>query len=92
MRYGVHLPVIDFDGQGWRRGGLASYAEAARELGYAAPPGGAACPAGARGPAEECAAVSRACAGAGIDRVFIWPVADAEQQLERFMRDVVPLV
>jgi alkanesulfonate monooxygenase SsuD/methylene tetrahydromethanopterin reductase-like flavin-dependent oxidoreductase (luciferase family) len=44
------------------------------------------------GPAEECAAVLRAYAGAGIDRVFIWPVADAEHQLERFMRDVAPLV
>jgi alkanesulfonate monooxygenase SsuD/methylene tetrahydromethanopterin reductase-like flavin-dependent oxidoreductase (luciferase family) len=44
------------------------------------------------GPAEHCAAVLRAYAEAGIDRVFIWPVADAEQQLERFMLDVAPLV
>jgi alkanesulfonate monooxygenase SsuD/methylene tetrahydromethanopterin reductase-like flavin-dependent oxidoreductase (luciferase family) len=44
------------------------------------------------GPAEQCAAVLRAYAGAGIDRVFIWPVADAEDQLARFMQDVVPLV
>jgi alkanesulfonate monooxygenase SsuD/methylene tetrahydromethanopterin reductase-like flavin-dependent oxidoreductase (luciferase family) len=44
------------------------------------------------GPAEQCAAVLRGYAEAGIDRVFIWPVADAEDQLARFMRDVVPLV
>jgi alkanesulfonate monooxygenase SsuD/methylene tetrahydromethanopterin reductase-like flavin-dependent oxidoreductase (luciferase family) len=44
------------------------------------------------GPADQCAAVLRAYADAGIDRVFIWPVADAEEQLARFMQDVVPLV
>ncbi|MET0416095.1 MAG: LLM class flavin-dependent oxidoreductase [Actinoplanes sp.] len=44
------------------------------------------------GPAEQCAAVLRAYAGAGVERVFIWPVADTEEQLARFMRDVVPLV
>jgi alkanesulfonate monooxygenase SsuD/methylene tetrahydromethanopterin reductase-like flavin-dependent oxidoreductase (luciferase family) len=44
------------------------------------------------GPAEQCAAVLRGYAEAGIDRVFIWPVADAERQLERFMLDVAPLV
>ncbi|HET6530223.1 MAG TPA: LLM class flavin-dependent oxidoreductase [Actinoplanes sp.] len=44
------------------------------------------------GPAEQCAAVLRAYAEAGIDRVFIWPVAHAEDQLARFMQDVVPLV
>jgi alkanesulfonate monooxygenase SsuD/methylene tetrahydromethanopterin reductase-like flavin-dependent oxidoreductase (luciferase family) len=44
------------------------------------------------GAAEQCAAVLRAYADAGIDRVFIWPVADAEDQLARFMQDVVPLV
>jgi hypothetical protein len=37
-------------------------------------------------------AAARAYAGAGIDRVFIWSVADAEDQLARFMQDVVPLV
>lgn len=44
------------------------------------------------GPAEHCAAVVRAYAEAGVDRVFVWPLADAEAQLERFMRDVAPLV
>jgi alkanesulfonate monooxygenase SsuD/methylene tetrahydromethanopterin reductase-like flavin-dependent oxidoreductase (luciferase family) len=44
------------------------------------------------GPAEHCATVLRAYADAGIERVFIWPVADAERQLERFMREVVPAV
>jgi hypothetical protein len=34
MRYGAHLPLIDFDGRGWRPGELASYADAARRLGY----------------------------------------------------------
>lgn len=44
------------------------------------------------GPAEHCVAVVRAYAEAGIDRMFLWPVADAEDQLERFMREVAPLV
>jgi alkanesulfonate monooxygenase SsuD/methylene tetrahydromethanopterin reductase-like flavin-dependent oxidoreductase (luciferase family) len=44
------------------------------------------------GPAKQCAAVVRAYADAGIDRVFVWPVADAEDQLARFMQEVVPLV
>jgi alkanesulfonate monooxygenase SsuD/methylene tetrahydromethanopterin reductase-like flavin-dependent oxidoreductase (luciferase family) len=44
------------------------------------------------GAAEQCAAVLRAYADAGIDRVFIWPVANAEDQLARFMQEVVPLV
>jgi alkanesulfonate monooxygenase SsuD/methylene tetrahydromethanopterin reductase-like flavin-dependent oxidoreductase (luciferase family) len=44
------------------------------------------------GPAETCAAVLRAYARAGIDRVFIWPLGDAERQLERFAQDVLPLV
>ncbi|GAA4472246.1 LLM class flavin-dependent oxidoreductase [Phytohabitans houttuyneae] len=44
------------------------------------------------GPAESCAALVRRYAEAGVDRMFIWPLADAEVQLARFMRDVVPLV
>jgi alkanesulfonate monooxygenase SsuD/methylene tetrahydromethanopterin reductase-like flavin-dependent oxidoreductase (luciferase family) len=44
------------------------------------------------GPAKRCAATLRAYADAGIDNVFVWPLADAEQQLERVMRDVVPLM
>jgi alkanesulfonate monooxygenase SsuD/methylene tetrahydromethanopterin reductase-like flavin-dependent oxidoreductase (luciferase family) len=44
------------------------------------------------GPADDCAAKLQAYAAAGIDRVFIWPIADANDQLERFMSDVVPLV
>jgi alkanesulfonate monooxygenase SsuD/methylene tetrahydromethanopterin reductase-like flavin-dependent oxidoreductase (luciferase family) len=28
------LPLIDFDGRGWSQGGLASYVDAARQLGY----------------------------------------------------------
>jgi alkanesulfonate monooxygenase SsuD/methylene tetrahydromethanopterin reductase-like flavin-dependent oxidoreductase (luciferase family) len=44
------------------------------------------------GPADHCADVVRRYAEAGIDQLFIWPVADAEAQLERFMREVVPLV
>lgn len=42
------------------------------------------------GSIEHCAAVVRAYGEAGIDRLFIWPLADAERQLERFMLDVVP--
>jgi alkanesulfonate monooxygenase SsuD/methylene tetrahydromethanopterin reductase-like flavin-dependent oxidoreductase (luciferase family) len=44
------------------------------------------------GPAEDCAATLRAYADAGIDHVFVWPVADAHEQLECIMRDVAPLV
>jgi hypothetical protein len=41
---------------------------------------------------QECAVLLRAYSDAGVERVFIWPVADPEQQLERFLQDVVPLV
>ena len=34
MRYGAHLPLIDFDDAGWQQGALAAYANAARDLGY----------------------------------------------------------
>src|SRR4029453_12325453 len=34
MEYGAHLPLIDFDGHGWSQRGLASYVDAARQLGY----------------------------------------------------------
>ena len=44
------------------------------------------------GPTDDCAAMLRDYADAGFDRVFIWPIADADEQLERFMREVVPLV
>ena len=42
------------------------------------------------GTVEHCASIVRAYADAGIDRLFIWPLADDEQQLERFRREVVP--
>jgi alkanesulfonate monooxygenase SsuD/methylene tetrahydromethanopterin reductase-like flavin-dependent oxidoreductase (luciferase family) len=41
---------------------------------------------------EHCAAILRAYTDAGIERVFIWPLGDAEEQLVRLMQDVVPLV
>jgi len=44
------------------------------------------------GPPAQCASLLRAYAAAGVECVFVWPVADAEDQLERVMRDVVPLV
>jgi alkanesulfonate monooxygenase SsuD/methylene tetrahydromethanopterin reductase-like flavin-dependent oxidoreductase (luciferase family) len=44
------------------------------------------------GPAEECARKLRAYADAGVDTVFIWPLADGTEQLERFMTRVAPLV
>src|SRR4029453_19188533 len=34
MQYGVHLPLIDFDGRGWQPGSLTSYVRSARQLGY----------------------------------------------------------
>lgn len=44
------------------------------------------------GSAEHCAALLRRYAEAGAQRVFIWPVADERTQLERFAREVVPLL
>lgn len=44
------------------------------------------------GPAPACAATLRAYADAGVDHVFIWPLAEPERQLELFMQDVVPAV
>ena len=34
MRYGAHLPLIDFDGQGWRTSTLSAYARAAAGFGF----------------------------------------------------------
>jgi hypothetical protein len=34
----------------------------------------------------------RAYADAGVDTLYLWPLADHERQLERVMSDVVPLV
>jgi alkanesulfonate monooxygenase SsuD/methylene tetrahydromethanopterin reductase-like flavin-dependent oxidoreductase (luciferase family) len=44
------------------------------------------------GPPEACAALLSAYAAAGVDLMLVWPVADHERQLERLMREVVPLV
>ena len=44
------------------------------------------------GPPELFAEKLMAFAQAGVQRVFIWPVADEVNQLERFWRDVRPLV
>jgi alkanesulfonate monooxygenase SsuD/methylene tetrahydromethanopterin reductase-like flavin-dependent oxidoreductase (luciferase family) len=40
------------------------------------------------GPAQECAAKLTAYAEAGVDQMFVWPLADRNDQLERFMREV----
>jgi alkanesulfonate monooxygenase SsuD/methylene tetrahydromethanopterin reductase-like flavin-dependent oxidoreductase (luciferase family) len=44
------------------------------------------------GPADQVAEKLNAFAEAGVQRVFIWPVADEEHQLERFASDVRPSV
>jgi alkanesulfonate monooxygenase SsuD/methylene tetrahydromethanopterin reductase-like flavin-dependent oxidoreductase (luciferase family) len=44
------------------------------------------------GPPHECAAKLRRYADIGVERVFIWPLADANSQLETFMRDIAPLL
>lgn len=44
------------------------------------------------GPPEVCAEILSGYAAAGVDQVLLWPVGDHERQLERVMRDVVPLV
>lgn len=36
MRYGAHLPLIDFDGRGWQLSTLTGYARTAAGLGFAA--------------------------------------------------------
>ena len=44
------------------------------------------------GPPELFAEKLTAFATAGVQRVFIWPVADEVHQLERFWNEVRPLV
>ncbi len=44
------------------------------------------------GSAEHCAGVVRAYAEAGLERLFLWPLAEPTRQLERFAERVVPLV
>ena len=44
------------------------------------------------GPAEACIEKLRAYRDAGLQRVFLWPVADEERQLETFMERVAPEV
>ena len=44
------------------------------------------------GSAEQCAERVSAFQAAGAERIFVWPLADELQQLERFREDVVPLV
>jgi alkanesulfonate monooxygenase SsuD/methylene tetrahydromethanopterin reductase-like flavin-dependent oxidoreductase (luciferase family) len=44
------------------------------------------------GSAERCAERISAYQDAGAQRIFVWPLADPLRQLERFRRDVVPLV
>ena len=44
------------------------------------------------GSAEQCAQRISAFQGAGAERIFVWPLADELDQLERFREDVVPLV
>ncbi len=44
------------------------------------------------GPPEVCAELLGAYASAGVQRAFLWPVADEVQQLERFRERVAPLV
>jgi alkanesulfonate monooxygenase SsuD/methylene tetrahydromethanopterin reductase-like flavin-dependent oxidoreductase (luciferase family) len=44
------------------------------------------------GSAQECADVLRGYEAAGIGQVFIWPLAEAQTQLERVMSTVAPLL
>ncbi|HEU0072765.1 MAG TPA: LLM class flavin-dependent oxidoreductase [Dehalococcoidia bacterium] len=44
------------------------------------------------GPPAECAAKLRAYAEIGVERIFIWPLANPNAQLETFMQDVAPFV
>jgi alkanesulfonate monooxygenase SsuD/methylene tetrahydromethanopterin reductase-like flavin-dependent oxidoreductase (luciferase family) len=44
------------------------------------------------GSVEHCAGVLRSYRAAGIERVFVWPLAEPELQLRRVMLDVAPMV
>lgn len=44
------------------------------------------------GPPEHCIALLRSYREAGMDTVFVWPLAEPEKQLERFMCQVVPFI
>ena len=44
------------------------------------------------GPAEVCAERLAAFAAAGVERLFLWPLADEVRQLELVRERVVPLV
>lgn len=44
------------------------------------------------GSPEECASKLRAYQDAGVDNLFIWPLAEETQQLQLFIKQVVPLV
>ena len=44
------------------------------------------------GSPQRCAELLGGYAAAGVDLALVWPVADHEHQLERLMREVVPLV
>jgi alkanesulfonate monooxygenase SsuD/methylene tetrahydromethanopterin reductase-like flavin-dependent oxidoreductase (luciferase family) len=44
------------------------------------------------GCATECADLLNAFGEAGVQRVFVWPVADELEQLRRFADEVMPLV
>jgi alkanesulfonate monooxygenase SsuD/methylene tetrahydromethanopterin reductase-like flavin-dependent oxidoreductase (luciferase family) len=44
------------------------------------------------GSAEECAALISRYASVNAQRVFVWPIANDQEQIERFMDQVVPLV
>lgn len=44
------------------------------------------------GPPDECAKKVAAYKAAGVERLFIWPVKDEIEQLEKFQRTVMPLV
>ncbi len=44
------------------------------------------------GPADEFASKLRALADAGVQRVYVWPVVDEIEQLERFATTVRPAV
>jgi alkanesulfonate monooxygenase SsuD/methylene tetrahydromethanopterin reductase-like flavin-dependent oxidoreductase (luciferase family) len=43
------------------------------------------------GEPARCADLARRYADAGVDLLFVWPLAEPERQLGRVMREVVPL-
>jgi alkanesulfonate monooxygenase SsuD/methylene tetrahydromethanopterin reductase-like flavin-dependent oxidoreductase (luciferase family) len=108
MRFGAHLPLMDFGGHPYTFAHLASYARRASALGFetlavndhlvfAAPwldgPTALASVIGDSGTMTLGTTVSLPVVRGPVPlQVLIWPVTDEERQLELFCEQVIPLL